>query len=80
MNPTPQHTGLARDVIALLTAQTSGNDALAGDIAEALVSDPDGLPFVLGTFSSLVGMALATPADVTPRAFLAACAELLDAA
>lgn len=78
MNPTPQHTGLARDVIALLTAQADGNDELAAAITEALVSDADGLPFVLGAFSSLVGLALATPADVAPAAFLAACTELLD--
>lgn len=71
--PRREQIALSRDVLGFVGASLAGQEEVAAELVELLLSEPDRLPFVLGACASLVGVALRTDPAVPPALFIEAC-------
>jgi hypothetical protein len=76
--PTTDQIGTARDALALVTLTWADDLDGATELVASLLRDPEALPGVLAGLVGITAQALASPPDVTPEAFVAACHALLD--
>jgi len=73
-----RHIGLSRDAVAIVEATWAGDEDRAAELVALIAAEPETVPFVVGAFVSLVGVALRTDSRVPPELWVEGIRATMD--